>query len=366
MRTLQSTARAPVARRRIARLAVGLVGGAIVAACADPTTAPPARHAPLAAALGAPVVRITDLGAAGEAYAIGPGDRIVGAAGAGGGALHAAILDHGVLTDLGTLGGTNSEAYGINPRGQVVGRSETAAGTLRAFLWEGGVLTMLPLLPNGDASTYSVLSGAFDVSPAGDVVGYSETAILPWGPWQQQATLWRDGQPIDLEPQPGALSFAFAVNARGQVVGSTTGFGHGQRAFLLEDGVMRDLGTLGGAQSAAYDVNARGQVVGWSETASGERHPFLWEDGVMIDLGTLGGRANHQADAINARGQVVGWSTTAEGRIHAFLWDDGVLLDLGTLGGPHSAARDISESGLIVGSAQTSAGINRWAAWTVR
>src|SRR5947208_4865429 len=56
-----------------------------------------------------------------------------------------------------------------------------------------------------------------------------------------------------------------------------------------------DLGTLGptsasgdAPQSNAFAVNARGQVVGASALPTGA-HPFLWENGAMRDLGTLGG-----------------------------------------------------------------------------
>ena len=49
---------------------------------------------------------------------------------------HAYIVDSNGkgLTDLGTLGGSNSHAFGINDAGQVVGFSYTAAGSQHAFI----------------------------------------------------------------------------------------------------------------------------------------------------------------------------------------------------------------------------------------
>jgi probable HAF family extracellular repeat protein len=42
------------------------------------------------------------------------------------------------MTDLGTLGGSESQADGINGSGVVVGWSQTASGQQRAFLWSAG------------------------------------------------------------------------------------------------------------------------------------------------------------------------------------------------------------------------------------
>ena len=47
---------------------------------------------------------------------------------------------------------------------------------------------------------------------------------------------------------------------------------------------MTALGTLGDAR--AYAINDKGQVVGSSTTAEGTSYAFLWENGTMRDLGT--------------------------------------------------------------------------------
>jgi len=122
----------------------------------------------------------------------------------------------------------------------------------------------------------------------------------------------------------------------------------------------RDLGTLGGYYSFAYGINASGQVVGNSEIdfPPTPTHAFLWDEKEgMRDLGTLGGR-NSYAFSINSAGQVVGCSNTMSGETHAFLWtrggDDGVSInaemkDLGTLSGGDSCAYGINDFGLIAG-----------------
>jgi probable HAF family extracellular repeat protein len=45
------------------------------------------------------------------------------------------------VTELGTIGGTNSEGYGINDSGQVAGSGGTPGGTAyHAFLYSSGVM----------------------------------------------------------------------------------------------------------------------------------------------------------------------------------------------------------------------------------
>ena len=71
------------------------------------------------------------------------------------------------MTDLGTLGGTNSYAIAINDRGQVVGYSGTDRGmTGHAFLYSDGAMTDLGTLGG------AVGSWASAINDRGQVVGY--------------------------------------------------------------------------------------------------------------------------------------------------------------------------------------------------
>jgi len=195
---------------------------------------------------------------------------------------HPFLWEDGRMIDLGTLGGT----YGgpganlgmdtnlaMNNRGQVVGAS-TLAGDLVAhpFLWNHGVLLDLGTLggDNGSANW---------INDAGDVVGEGD---LP-GSVVHHAFLWRGGTIIDLGTL-GSTSFAEAINSNGQIVGrSRTGSPTSalQHAFLWEHGgPMIDLNTLIPANAnvlltEACCITEDGEIVATGTLASGAVRTIL-------------------------------------------------------------------------------------------
>lgn len=70
---------------------------------------------------------------------------------------------------------------------------------------------------------------------------------------------------------------------------------------------------------------------------------------VVAELGTRDGTARD----INESGQVVGESYTARGRMRGFLWKSGQMIELGTLGGPASCAVAVNERGHVIGWSDT-------------
>lgn len=156
--------------------------------------------------------------------------QIVGTANAGGVDLgHAVLWTGGEVLDLGTLGqGDYSEGWGINNNGQVVGYSYTNGGSLgvHGFLYAEKV-GMVDLTPSSDTGY------AFDINDAGQVTGYKTAA------GGYHAFRWEDGTAEDLGVIPGfAHSFGWAINASGQVAGSSlSASGNSERVFRFRDGV---------------------------------------------------------------------------------------------------------------------------------
>jgi probable HAF family extracellular repeat protein len=114
-----------------------------------------------------------------------------------------------------------------------------------------------------------------------------------------------------------------------------------------------DLGTLHAGSARVHGVNQSGQAVGASGHPHGaETHAFFWQkQGGIRDLGTLPGGDYSSAFAINDSGIVVGTSNTSTSS-HAFSWTptEG-LHDLGTLPGSNaSSAFSINNQGEIAGS----------------
>ena len=75
----------------------------------------------------------------------------------------------------------------------------------------------------------------------------------------------------------------------------------------------------------------------------------------MVDLGSLGGTYSVARD-VNESGTVVGTSAVAPGdpAFHAFVWTSAAgMRDLGTLGGTDSEAYAVSDTGQVVGRSLT-------------
>jgi probable HAF family extracellular repeat protein len=108
-----------------------------------------------------------------------------------------------------------------------------------------------------------------------------------------------------------------------------------ERAFLWTPnepngsaGTVTELGTLGGDHSFAFGINAAGDIVGYAALPDeggwpGVDHAFLYRDGVMVDLNSVLAEESPEvelliAEGIGDDGSIVG-TAIVDGYRHAFL-----------------------------------------------
>jgi probable HAF family extracellular repeat protein len=118
--------------------------------------------------------RVTDLGTLGgtesSAAAIADSGQIVGWADTSSGAQHAASWIGTKVTDLGTLGGTKSQALAVNSSGEIVGSADTSGGAQHAALFAGGKVIDLNSALNRSLAPYITLMKATGVNESGWIV----------------------------------------------------------------------------------------------------------------------------------------------------------------------------------------------------
>lgn len=253
-----------------------------------------------------------------------------------------------------TMEGFTQLAEGLNNHGVVAVQVTTQGGA--NYRCSKAECTPIPSLPNDNQRPYAY---PFAINDQGIVVGSSSAGSV------EHAMLW-DGQVVhDLgtlaeDDCGGCKSFsrAWAINGKGDVVGSSDAANHTSQAFVWHGGTMTRLPGLGGPSSGAFDINDAGEVVGFAHASSGLAHAFLYRDGQMHDLGLLRNGSTSTAYAINNLGQVVGDGDTGSLRPRrvSFIYDQqGGMRELPLLKGWHEmTAHAINDDGWVVGSAVAS------------
>ncbi len=291
------------------------------------------------------------------------------------------------ITNLPSLGGTNSRGNSINDRDWIAGYSRLSTDQMRhAALWRNGNVTDLGTL-GGPNSTV-----AWNVkNTRGILVGIAQTATPePLGEaWSSAAFyggpfatgyitvgfVWENGRMRGLPTLGGDNGYATGANNEGIAVGWAENTCHDATCVppqvLQFRPVWWDLDRhdrihefplfRGDTSGAATAINDEGQAVGISgicDQAVGRhtaKHALLWDDRRIVDLGNLGAQWWNTPTAINERGDVVGFAgdpAFPEGDyLHAFIWTkrDGIK-PLGALPGHvHSEAYGINEHRQVVG-----------------
>ncbi len=281
-----------------------------------------------------------------EPYGINSRGTIVGASGSfepatfGGGGLDLSrgfIVQNNAPMRQWTDNRISFVPYGVNDVGEIAGMDN-----LRGFVDIGGKFMDLKTLSTRPGGNRSIARG---ISQSGLVVGWSTINSLARDPqtgsqlgllplhaflWQRSLSKSRRsaGRMRDLGTLPGCVdSYGYAVNRRGEVVGSAT---HGSSefegvalkdraaAFLWRGGKITALPKLPGRKnSEAFAINDNFLIAG-----SCDSRAVVWRLGKVLDLNTylppVSGWVLEEAQAINNRGQVAG-TGTFHGQEHLFL-----------------------------------------------
>lgn len=197
---------------------------------------------------------------------------------------------------------------------------------------------------------------------AGDSAGVQKTQLK-----SSLAACNRDSNPrytlAVLDSLGGNYSWAYAINNRGQVVGtSRTPDNVGYHAVVWNGTTPTDLGAAGVGNSVAYDINEAGQIVGQQGTASGWTAASWFHDGAAYLENQPGGVS--AAYGIDASGRIVGESEPdVNAAAYASVWNDGQLSTMNTLGGIKGIALKINNAGDIVGVSANASGEERPTLW---
>ena len=212
---------------------------------------------------------------------------------------------------------TRTAILDINENGVAGGVATMPDGSQRGFLFKDGVLTDVGTI-GGSATVVTT------VTEAGGAYGWVK------GPdGQQHAFLFHNGSLFNLTPSGFRASNIRAVNRKGQAIGGAIDGGGKNFAFVVTPGaagpVIDFIALLAGGASSAQDISDSGFVVGTASTPDGlSSHPFVYgiDTKTITDLGTFGGPSGTATD-VNEAGDVTGYAQNASGGNVAFVWRSG-------------------------------------------
>ena len=166
--------------------------------------------------------------------------------------LHGIIFRDGVLTDVGTFGGSFSQVDGLNDKAVAVGRASLADGSIHPFVYQDGALTDIGTLGGR-------FGAALDINSHGEVVGAAADAS-----GQVHAFIY-DGVMRPLFPGSTTQSQATRINDHGTVIGNFSG----GASFIYGNGVLTMVSDIPEMQAfrivTLVDINDRGWITGYGQ-----------------------------------------------------------------------------------------------------
>jgi probable HAF family extracellular repeat protein len=260
-----------------------------------------------------------------------------------------------------SIGGFFSEAYGVNDAGTVVGRMDDADGNVFGFVsMNGGPAVALPVLTDGyDAWPTGVNAGNVIVGSCRNAAGVSRA--VTWR-FDTTAGAWTITELPTLRTDNAGLGVAVRINTAGQIVGYASSDAGGYHACLWTAGVPADLGTLSYTGNLAYSqglgINDAGDTCGFAyRVLGGPEHGWVYRAGTrgQEDVTTANGaRPLAQWHSINAAGTLAGYisDTTTAGHFVPAINEAGVgFTKLPLIAGLEDGyGYDVNDSGVVVGA----------------
>ncbi|MFB8793889.1 MAG: hypothetical protein U7126_06590 [Microcoleus sp.] len=298
--------------------------------------------------------------------------------------------------DLGSIAptGNDTRANAINDRGQIAGRSQTTEvlGTgfrNQGFIWDNGVfkpLTSTGIKNGGGENTGKEVTqrggGGFTaaINDLGAIAGTSDEIA---GQATDRGLLWQktgDDYSLQITDLPGVETYFFDINNQNQMAGrhiykpSSGTIPARTRPFSVDRGFINPLPDLGGDTGIANGINNKSVIVGQIDSDGLNDKTVntaaLWEKGAdgkyeLTNLGTFGAEGAIARD-INDSGQIIGQTSSGTGATATsspFLFQNGQKTNLGSLGGATGSTTGINQFGQVVGVSQNGVGQNRAFVW---
>lgn len=266
--------------------------------------------------------------------------------------------DNGELTEIGSLGGTNTFPLDLNNAGKVVGRSsiiDGPFGTSRAFVWSREDGTQLL-----GSATGIIGSEALDINELDQVVGYTivshEVGIIGFF-WSEETGLVEIGQ-ID---RNGFLG----INDNSQIAGMQRNADESITWFrcqvdIAEDGSVEctreEISSFGDSNEfrmgTPLAINNCGQVLGlaWNIDPAFDQRVAIWEPDGTVALQPTAWNGIQLPAILNDSGHVA-FNAVVDFQLSAYYWDPGTntTVRLPTLAADRTTASAINEFDEISG-----------------
>lgn len=165
--------------------------------------------------------------------------------------------------------------------------------------------------------------------------------------------LYRDGALTPIGRQS-----AFAINNRGQVVGSSVSVGWqpSSGGFIYEDGVYKEVNVPGALATTATAINNRGWIAGYFIDSTQKPHGYLYigNNLTAFDMPAADALYINCLD-VNERGATIGYYSTQCSPLycpkdHSFLRSERTVVDIDVPNAAETIPNSINNKGTVVGT----------------